>query len=392
MKQVITTEPIPIKIWTNEVEDGAMIQIKNLAKLPFLYSHIAIMPDVHQGYGMVIGGVIATNGAIIPNAVGVDIGCGMIAVKSNVNYLRVSRSQIKEVMGHIRKNIPVGLKKHDKPQIWEDEILKNVSDLPIVEKELNNALCSLGTLGGGNHFIELQKDKDNDIWIMIHSGSRNLGKKIADEYHQTARKLNMKWHSNIPTHELAFLPLDSNEGQEYFKSMLFAVHFAFANRKQMLNIVMDGIREFLSLDGEDIIFNEPINIAHNYASLENHFGENVLVHRKGATSARKGEMGIIPGSQGTASYIVRGLGNPHSFQSCSHGAGRKLSRTAAQNTLSLEEEQRRLDDAGVIHGIRSKSDLDEAAGAYKDIDEVMENQTDLVEIVEKLLPIAVVKG
>jgi tRNA-splicing ligase RtcB len=356
------------------------------------------MPDVHMGYGMPIGGVLATKDVVIPNAVGVDIGCGMCAVKIQLN--EIDTEKLKIIMGKIREFIPVGFKHQEKEQDitlmpfsqsekegWEGDF----SDYPVIQREYDNALTQLGTLGSGNHFIEIQKGSDGYIWIMIHSGSRNLGKQVADYYNKLAIELNSKWHSIVPKEwQLAFLPLDSDEGHSYLREMNYCVEFAYANRKLMMKRILGIFESVLGLGYFDTN-NAIINIAHNYATLENHFGQNVLVHRKGATLARQDTIGIIPGSQGSKSYIVQGLGNADSFNSCSHGAGRKMSRTKAQNELSLEDEIKILDDQGIIHGIRNKSDLDEATGAYKNIDEVMENQKDLVKIVVELKPLAVIK-
>jgi len=248
-------------------------------------------------------------------------------------------------------------------------------------------LSSLGTLGGGNHFIEIQKGDDGHIWIMIHSGSRNLGFKVANYYNKLAIGLNEKWHTSVPREwELAFLLTDSDEGQAYIKEMQYCVEYALANRRLMMERVIQSVANNTNQTG----FDEMINIAHNYASLEHHYGKDVWVHRKGATLARKGTVGIIPGSQGTASYIVEGLGNKESFESCSHGAGRKMGRKQAQRELNLEEEQAKL--KGILHSVRGIKDLDEASGAYKDIKTVMENQKDLVKILVELKPLAVVKG
>lgn len=397
--KVISTEKLPIKMWLEDIEDGALEQAKNLANLPFAFRHIAIMPDSHQGYGMPIGGVLATKDVVIPNAVGVDIGCGMCAVKTSLTD--IDTETLKKIMGEIRKVIPVGFNKHTKSQddgrMPRDYVHGNI---PVVFQEWDNACLSLGTLGGGNHFIEIQKGSDGHIWIMIHSGSRNLGKKVADYYNKVAQKLNAKWFSLVDKkQELAFLPLDSDEGKSYIREMNYCVDFALANRKLM----MDNIKKifeketgcsFCSRDGElNIDFtNEIINIAHNYARMENHFGENVMIHRKGATLATTDTIGIIPGSQGTKSYIVMGKGNAESFNSCSHGAGRKMGRKEAERTLNLEEEIKMLDDQGILHAIRGKDGLDEAPGAYKDIKTVMENQSDLVEILVELTPLGVIKG
>jgi len=317
--KVINTEQLPIKMWLNEIEDGAIAQLKNLANLPFIYKWVCAMPDCHQGYGMPIGGVIATKGVIIPNAVGVDIGCGMCAVKTSL--IEITQNQLKKIMGEIRKAVPVGFAHHKEKQnesLMPDTIITNIGARNIIAQEYENALTQIGTLGGGNHFIEIQKGNDDHIWIMIHSGSRNLGFQVAKYYNNLAQKLNLKWYSNIPKFVgedgLAFLPIDSDEGRDYLMEMNYCVEFALANRKLMMHRILDifsGVFETERPEGfntEDII-----NIAHNYASMENHFGENVMVHRKGATKATVGTVGIIPGSMGTSSYIVEGLGNRESF-------------------------------------------------------------------------------
>lgn len=386
MKQVITTEKHPIKLWLDDIEDGALDQAKNLANLPFVYKHIAIMPDAHQGYGMPIGGVMATRGVVIPNAVGVDIGCGMCAVKTSLTEI----DNLKEVMGNIREQIPVGFNKHD--ELQDENLMPDVNEkdcfsdeYEILYQEYDNALKSLGTLGGGNHFIEVQKGSDDYIWLMVHSGSRNLGFKIANYYNKVAIQFNEKWHSQVPKKwGLAFLPLDTEAGRAYMREMQYAVEYALANRKLMMDRIMSLI--------PDAAFGAMINIAHNYAQLENHFSQNVMVHRKGATMAREGQLGIIPGSQGTKSYIVEGLGNTMSFNSCSHGAGRVMGRKQAQRELDLDQEVKKLDDQGIIHSIRTEKDLDEASGAYKPIEIVMENQKDLVKIKVELTPLGVIKG
>jgi len=387
MNQVIITESRPIKLWLDDIEANALAQARNLANLPFVHSHVALMPDAHSGYGMPIGGVLATKGVIIPNAVGVDIGCGMCAMRTNIED--ADSETLKEIMSLIRKTIPLGFDWHKEPQ--DEEMMPQVDALPfIVERHYKKATQQLGTLGGGNHFIEIQHGSDGFVWVMIHSGSRNLGKQVADYYNKKARQLNERWHSSVPReYDLAFLPVETEEAHAYIKEMNYCVDFAFANRKQMMHKVQNALMEVFKGKVE---FDELINIAHNYAAWENHFNENVLVHRKGATRARLGETGIIPGSQGTKSYIVEGLGNPQSFESCSHGAGRVMGRKQAQRELNLEVEIKKLNDKGIIHGIRHQKDLDEAAGAYKNIDVVMANQADLVKIKVELEPLAVVKG
>ena len=377
MENVITSENRPIKLWLNDLEAGALEQAINLANLPFIFKHVAIMPDSHQGYGMPIGGVLATKGVIIPNAVGVDIGCGMCAVR--LNETSIHKAELIDIVESIKKVVPVGFSRHQSKPEWNG--FNDAPDIPIIQQELESSRYQLGTLGGGNHFIEIQKGSDGNIWVMLHSGSRNFGLKIANEYHKKAKELCERWLADIPTPDLSFLPMDTAEGREYFEAMNFALGFAKANRDLMMDRVVNVInRESLDY----------INIHHNYAAYENHFNKNVIVHRKGATQATKGLRGIIPGSQGTKSYIVEGLGNPESFMSCSHGAGRKMGRKQAQRELSLDEEIERM--GGIIHNINSADDLDEAAGAYKDIDVVMENQKDLVKILVELTPLAVIKG
>lgn len=401
--KIIETQKLPIRMWLEEIEDGAMEQVKHLADLPFAFSHIAIMPDSHQGYGMPIGGVLATRDVIIPNAVGVDIGCGMCAMKTSLTEL--DTETLKKIMGEIRKQIPVGFGKHKEAQ--DQRLMPDKNQIynmgKICQEENGNALKSLGTLGGGNHFIEIQKGSDGHIWIMIHSGSRNLGKQVADYYNKIAVDLNKKWFSSVPEEwKLAYLPVDSEEGQAYIEEMQYCVDFALANRKLMMERIMEIIKSKVEdwynyPFGEnpnkiEVNFDPIINIAHNYAKKEKHLGHEVWVHRKGATLADVDTIGIIPGSQGTKSYIVKGKGNVLSFKSCSHGAGRKMGRKEAERTLNLEEEIKKLNDMGVIHAIRGVSELDEAPGAYKDIDVVMKNQEDLVEVLVELTPLAVIKG
>jgi tRNA-splicing ligase RtcB (3'-phosphate/5'-hydroxy nucleic acid ligase) len=389
MLKVIITERIPIKLWIKEIEEGALQQAKNLANLPFAFKHVAIMPDSHEGYGMPIGGVLATNNVIIPNAVGVDIGCGMCAIKTSLN--NISKENLKKIMPRIREMIPLGFSHHKHKQaINLMPSTENLKSGGIVEKEFDNALSQIGTLGGGNHFIEIQKGSDDQVWIMIHSGSRNLGLKVAEHYNKLAKNLNEKWHVSVEkSKDLAFLPMETIEAENYFAEMQYCVDFAFASRKLMMSNIELAFTEQLGANYSCIEF---INIAHNYARYENHFGSNVIVHRKGATSAREGEIGIIPGSQGTKSYIVRGKGKDDSFTSCSHGAGRLIGRKQAQRSLNLKDEIAKMDKLGIIHAIRTQKDLDEAPGAYKDIDEVMENQKDLVDIMVELKPLAVIKG
>lgn len=376
-------------MWLDEVEPDAMKQAINLANLPFAFRHIALMPDTHVGYGMPIGGVLAARDVIVPNAVGVDIGCGMCTVRTNLDSIQTNK--LKEIMSGIRALVPLGFNHHKYPQ--NENLMPSIDNIVeggIVEQEYDSALRQLGTLGSGNHFIEIQRGSDGFIWIMVHSGSRNIGLKVAEFYNKQAKILNRMWYTKVnEKDDLAFFPVETLEAQKYINEMQYCIDFAFANRKLMLENVISVFKEHFGKGFETDNF---INIAHNYAAKEKHFETDVIVHRKGATSARKDELGIIPGSQGTKSYIVRGKGNPESFESCSHGAGRIMGRKEAIRSLDLKEQTAFLNDQGIIHAIRGRADLEEAPGAYKNIDEVMEDQQDLVEIVVELSPLAVIKG
>jgi tRNA-splicing ligase RtcB (3'-phosphate/5'-hydroxy nucleic acid ligase) len=390
MIQEIHSERIPIKLWVSELESGAMEQARNLANLPYAYKHIALMPDCHQGFGMPIGGVLATKEVIIPNAVGVDIGCGMCATQTTLQD--VEFNLLKIILKDIRELIPLGFKHHK--TAMDHALMPDPANffdvIPVVEREFERARYQLGTLGGGNHFIEIQKGSDGLIWVMVHSGSRNIGKQVADHYNRVATELNLKWKSKVPkSAQLAYLYLSSNEGQQYIREMNYCIEFAYANRK----IMMDNVLKVLEYHfGNSFRSGPMINIAHNYANIEKHFGNDVMVHRKGATKASKETIGIIPGSQGSNSYIVKGKGNTDSFESCSHGAGRTMGRKEAIRKLNLKEEIQKLDKKGILHAIRNQSDLEEATSAYKDISVVMNNQKDLVEVLTELQPLAVIKG
>jgi tRNA-splicing ligase RtcB len=378
----INSEKVIIKSWCNNPAEGAIKQAKNLANLPFIFKQVCLMPDTHEGYGMPIGGVIATDNVIIPNAVGVDIGCGMLAVQTSLED--IDTETLKSIVSDIREAVPVGFDHHKEKQ--DISFMPDKIDCPVNKLEWESAQYQVGTLGSGNHFIEIQKGDDGYIWYMVHSGSRNVGLKVATHYNNVARELNDKWRSPVgKSVDLAFLPMDEEQAKLYITEMNWCLDFALRNRQLMSKNIAKAFKNHTSAT-----FEPSINIAHNYARLENHFGKDVMVHRKGATSARDGEIGIIPGSQGTTSYIVRGKGNPESFQSCSHGAGRQLGRRQAKKKLVLDDEIAKLD--GVIHSIYSVKDLDEAPGAYKDIDVVMEEQKDLVDILIKLTPLAVIKG
>ena len=389
---------IPIKSWCAEMEEAALRQAENLAVHPALAHHVALMPDCHPGYGMPIGGVIAVRDAVIPSAVGVDIGCGMIAVETDVPAERLAEMRFRRaIQEKLKTRIPVGDGvSHQAPQEWDG--FEAYLDTNGKTADFINALDrkNLGTLVGGNHFIEIQKSDAGFIWLMIHSGSRNLGKRIEEFYHAKAKKLNEMYHTPLADPDLAFLPLREQEGHDYFRDMLFALQYARENRRRMMTVLKETFAESVPETG----FLREIDIHHNYAAFEEHFGEKLCIHRKGATSAKNKETGIIPGSMGSASYIVRGLGNPESFMSCSHGAGRRMSRAAACTTLSAE-----LCDAameGIVYdrwkqyrrGGKAKGhlDLSEAPQAYKAIDEVIEAERDLIEPLVRLTPLAVLKG
>ncbi len=397
---------VPLKSWCPDPEPEALAQAANLTAHPAVAQHVALMPDCHVGYGMPIGGVIACRDAVIPNAVGVDIGCGMGAIRTNEEAGKIrDTAAIREILEGIKRFVPIGEgNSHRTQQEWNgftsfEDNLGGETPEWLESDRLAHDRKNLGTLGGGNHFIELQCDEKGVIWLMLHSGSRNLGYRIADYYHRRAKELNLAWHVDLPSPDLAFLPTNSDEGKAYIRDMQFALEYARENRRRMMEAFKLVIQDALP----GIEFIEEINIHHNYASLENHFGRNMWVHRKGATSAQKGQLGIIPGSMGASSYIVRGLGNPDSFCSCSHGAGRRMGRSEASRRLTIEECDRAME--GIVfdrwrkaggHGRKGKGkgtfDLGEAPQAYKDIDQVIAHEADLVEPLVKLRPLGVIKG
>ena len=386
MDSEILSEDCPIKLWLPSADLGekALVQARNLANLPFAFRHVAMMPDAHLGYGMPIGGVLAAEGIIVPNAVGLDVSCGLALTKTSLR--EIDRETRLLWMEAVRKVVPVGFSHQAESQ--DEALMPSIEPIGVTGAEHESALRQLGTLGGGNHFIELQLGSDGFVYVMIHSGSRNLGKRVADYYNKLAKDLNARWYSAVPSEfDLAFLPLDSDEGRGYFHEMSYCVEFAKANRRLMMVRVLEVLDDVAGVDVED-----SWDVAHNYAAIEHHFGRDVVVHRKGATRARKDEICVIPGSQGSSSFLCTGLGNRDSFQSCSHGAGRCMGRREAQRTLSLEAERKRLDDRGIVHTVRGRADLEEAAGAYKDIDQVMSRQVDLVRADVRLEPIAVIKG
>ena len=399
----------PIKIWLEkeqDLEESCLEQALHLAQLPFLHKWVCLMPDTHTGMGMPIGGVIAAKGVVIPNAVGVDIGCGMAYVKTSIpvkalkETMTGSGNLVQGIVGDILRNIPVGFAHHKTPMpcYTLDRAMEELS-LYEADSELLGQLeagyFQVGTLGGGNHFIELQEDEEGFLSVMLHSGSRHFGKSVCDYFHQKAREQNCRWYSQVPDeYRLAFLPVDTPEGRQYLNWMNLSMDFARENREKLMLAVKAVLEKWIERYTDlELKYEEEINCHHNYAALENHFGENVWVHRKGAVRARKGELTVIPGAMGSYSYVVRGLGNPESFCTSSHGAGRAYSRRGAMEAFSCEEVMVDLKNQGVILGKKNKKDVaEESRFAYKDIDRVMENQKDLVEPVRRLRTIGVVKG
>lgn len=399
----------PIRVWLkdeNDIEQSCLEQAYNLSNLPFIHKWVNLMPDTHTGMGMPIGGVIAAEGVIIPNAVGVDIGCGMIYASTNIklddikDIITGSGSLISAMIGDILRNIPVGFKHHKQVQNCYtidnafEEFEKYENDAELLG-ELYAGYFQIGTLGGGNHFIEIQVDENGYISIMIHSGSRHLGKSVCDYFHNIARELNKKWYSDVPDNfRLAFLPVDSSEGKRYIEWMNLCLDFAYENRNKMMLYVKSIFQKWIGKYTKMTVeYCDEINCHHNYASIENHYDKNVWVHRKGATRAREGELAVIPGSMGSYSYVVMGKGNKESFCSSSHGAGRRYSRSAALKNFTCEQVILDLKQQGIVLGKTNKSDVaEESRFAYKDIDEVMMNQSDLVTVVKKLKTIGVVKG
>jgi tRNA-splicing ligase RtcB (3'-phosphate/5'-hydroxy nucleic acid ligase) len=400
----------PIKMWTRgvDVEDAALQQLKNLSGMPFVYKHIAAMPDVHWGRGATVGSVIATTGAIIPAAVGVDIGCGMVATRTSLTASDLPDS-LNAMRTEIEKNVPHGRTDnggrndrgawHNLPDFVVDAFdpmmgaslkagLNQIIEMhPKIAHAAERAPHHIGTLGTGNHFIEVCLDQQDRVWIMLHSGSRGIGNKIGDYFINLAKADMKKWFINLPDADLAYLPEGTEHFDDYVQAVLWAQGFALANREVMLARVIVAMQNVLGRVFDTQI--EAINCHHNYVDRERHFGQNVWVTRKGAVRARIGDRGIIPGSMGARSYIVLGKGDQESFHSCSHGAGRLMSRGEAKRRITLA------DHAADTAGIECRKDadvLDESPKAYKPIDAVMAAQTDLVDVLYELRQILNVKG
>lgn len=386
---VLSKALVPVKIWApiHEVESSALDQLTNIASLPFVFKHVAAMPDVHLGKGATVGSVVATKGAICPAAVGVDIGCGMMAVKTALDASRV-QDILPKIRHSIERSIPVGHEGNrrisESAESWSGWTKAEALPAGLYQR----ALSQLGSLGGGNHFIEICLDTENCVWVMLHSGSRNLGKTLAERHINSAKGIMKKLFISLADPDLAYFAQGTPEFDEYMQDLEFAQAYAFQNRIEMMSRITRDLA-YIFNDGQPLDRILEINCHHNYASREHHYGENVIVTRKGAVSAREGQLGIIPGSMGAKSFIVRGRGSPESFHSCSHGAGRRMSRSEARRRFTVEDLVRE------THGVECRKDggvLDEIPSAYKDIDQVMANQSDLVEVVAQLKQILCVKG
>ena len=387
---------VPVKIYTGEIEPAARLQLVNISKLPIVHHHVAAMPDVHLGIGATVGSVIPTKQAIIPAAVGVDIGCGMIARRLSLSGNELGETSLRKVFNQISRDVPVGFDSHSDRDARThaakgfDKGLKRIIDRhPGIKKRVGKKASwvnQLGTLGGGNHFIELCLDEENRAWVMLHSGSRGIGNAIGSYFIELAKKDAERTQLQLPDRDLAYFPEGAQHFDDYVEAVGWAQDYARANRAEMMELVVDALHRHLpSFETTD----EAVNCHHNYVERERHYGEDVWVTRKGAIRAGRGELGIIPGSMGAHSYIVRGTGRAESFESCAHGAGRKMSRNAAQKQFSVADLA--VQTQGVICR-KDKGVLDEIPGAYKNIDEVMANQSDLVEVVHTLKQVLCVKG
>lgn len=399
----------PIKVWLEDesrLESKCLEQACRLSQLPFVHKWVCLMPDAHAGKGMPIGGVFAAKNVVIPNAVGKDIGCGMAFTSANVRVEDIRDVQtgngtiIQAVVGSLMREIPAGRAKHKTPQncLTINTAKENTDaygNAPELTGLFEDAYLQIGTLGGGKHFIELQEDENGYLCIMIHSGSRHLGAGICDHFNQVARENAAKWGNMVPEgYGLDYLPADTDEGRQYLAWMGLAMDYAHENRSGMLEATKQIVREKIEkFTGYRVAYTDDIDCHHNYASLESHYGETVWVHRKGATRVRAGEKAVIPGAMGSYSYVVTGKGNPESFDTSSHGAGRNYSRTAAKEKFTVEQAVVDLKRQGIVLGKQKKNDVaEECRFAYKDIDEVMAQQADMVEIVRKLHTVGVVKG
>jgi tRNA-splicing ligase RtcB len=399
MKMLDGTDRVLCFLDPNSIEPEAQAQLRNTARLPFIHGHVAAMPDCHLGKGATVGSVIATKGAIVPAAVGVDIGCGMIAVRTKFSASDLPES-LKDLREGIERRIALGAGQHGHNRTLQpsaEQKYRRLTESQYYDKDRDYSKIhgkwhlQIGSLGGGNHFIEICLDEQNRVWAVLHSGSRGIGNKLASTHIDKAKGLMKKWHISLPDPDLAYLVESTPEFHEYMRDLLWAQEYALANREEMMDRVMTELSYTFFKEGghEREVEVERINCHHNFTQREHHFGENVWITRKGAIQMRAGQKGVIPGSMGTRSYIVSGLQNPASFHSAPHGAGRRFSRNEARRRFTMED----FDEAmkGIEHR-RSTSLIDELPGAYKPIDEVMENAKDLVEVEHELRQVCNVKG
>lgn len=392
---------VPVYDWTNhDLDEKVQEQMINLAKLPFAKKHIALMPDAHAGFGMPIGGVLFTDNVVVPYAIGVDIGCGVQIARTNLVWgVNFDKEKLKNVLHQIQRDIPTGFSSNQKPvyeeaALWAKLEAKGIETKKVVPDNLvgwvRKVLNSVGSLGGGNHFLEVQRDDNNQVYFMLHSGSRNLGQQICKFYWAKALELNTLWHSELPHKELAYLPQGTVEFDDYMYAMNVGLAWAEINRETMMDKVEYAFKKHASVHAFDVL----VDVHHNFAAVENHFGQNGIVHRKGAVRARAGEMVLIPGSMGTGSYIAEGLGNRDSFMTCQHGAGRAVGRKEMHRQMDpaeLKQEMKEL-DIELFSAAKDGNEVEEAARAYKDIESVMANSADLIKPLTKLYPLGVVKG
>lgn len=387
---------VPVKIYTKDVDEESLTQLRKMAQLQFIHSHIAVMPDVHLGKGATVGSVIPTKNAIIPAAVGVDIGCGMNALRLSLKASQLP-DNLSTLRNAIERKVPVGFEMHKQIKAKSstlsplDKKLQRITDKhPALKRMLRSFDVTwqkqLGTLGGGNHFIELCIDENDDIWVMLHSGSRGLGNVIGTYFIERAKKEAQHRFGHVPDKDLSYFAEGSTNFDDYVEAVEWAQEYAFENRREMMRLILEAIRPLLP---SFQMTKEAINCHHNYVQKELHFGEDVFVTRKGAIRAGLDEYGIIPGSMGAQSFIVKGKGNPDSFCSCSHGAGRKMSRSKAKH---LFNQQDLIAQTAGIECRKDKGVVDEIPSAYKDIHQVMANQNDLIDVVHTLKQVLCIKG
>ncbi len=396
VRQVLDQGRIPVKIYTDDIESTARRQLENLAEMPFIHSHIAAMPDVHCGIGATVGSVIPTREAIIPAAVGVDIGCGMNAVRLNLTANQLP-DNLRGLRSAIEREVPVGFNMQPRDVVPDSTVRALSSGLnrvwqkhPKLRNRQKNPsktwIRQLATLGGGNHFIELCLDESQCLWVMLHSGSRGIGNVVGRYFIELARTDMQRFQRNLPDRDLAYFSEGTDHFDDYIEAVNWAQDYAMHNRREMMRLILNVLKKRLPFCE---VTREAINCHHNYVAVETHFGESVYLTRKGAIRAGDGELGIIPGSMGTRSFIVRGKGNEDSFCSCSHGAGRLMSRTAARKRFTTQDLERQTSN---VECRKDKTVIDEIPAAYKDIDQVMKNQADLVDIVHTLKQVVCIKG